>query len=190
MKAQTDVNIGDRTGIKAAAGGEPDCRGYFQRYAGDLMSFAAGMLGNRADAEDACQETFLRIFRSWAGFDPAGDFKGLAFTVCYRYCLDMIRKRRRFAGFVGRASALAGAGRSAADSAHERLLASEALAALKPSERACLLLWARDGYTSRETAGILGCSPATVRVRLFQARKKIKARLEKHNERKTAVPYL
>ncbi|MDI6849394.1 MAG: sigma factor-like helix-turn-helix DNA-binding protein [Candidatus Saccharicenans sp.] len=55
---------------------------------------------------------------------------------------------------------------------------------MRLNERTCLFLWAREGYSSEEIAGIIGCSPGTVRVHLFQARKKLKRLMEGGNEKR------
>ncbi|MBC7364615.1 MAG: helix-turn-helix transcriptional regulator [Candidatus Aminicenantes bacterium] len=55
---------------------------------------------------------------------------------------------------------------------------------LSARERACLVLWANEGFTAREIAGVLGLSPGTVRVHLFQARRKLKKLMERGNEKK------
>src|SRR5262249_19330183 len=38
-----------------------------------ILSLAWRMLGNREDARDAAQETFLRVYKSFGRFDPAQD---------------------------------------------------------------------------------------------------------------------
>jgi RNA polymerase sigma-70 factor (ECF subfamily) len=50
---------------------------------------------------------------------------------------------------------------------------------LSPNQRAALILRFYAGYTTREIAGILGSSPATVRVHLSQGRRRLRRVLEK-----------
>jgi DNA-directed RNA polymerase specialized sigma24 family protein len=59
-----------------------------------------------------------------------------------------------------------------------RNLPFKLLEVLKAKERTALCLWANEGYTAREIGKVLCCSASTARVHLFQARKKIKKRLE------------
>jgi RNA polymerase sigma-70 factor (ECF subfamily) len=156
-----------------------------ERYGGDLMSFALSLLKSRPDAEDACQEMAVQMLKHWDGLDQAKNLKSWAFTILYRKCLDQLKKRRRFLNFFNRVAEVnSSREEDRSDSLVQDILPETILNRLKPKEKACLLLWAREGYNSEEIAGILGCAPGTVRVHLFQARKKIKKLMEKRNERK------
>jgi RNA polymerase sigma-70 factor, ECF subfamily len=63
----------------------------FEGHRARLRGLAFRMLGSQADAEDAVQETWLRLSRSEAG-DP-GNLGGWLTTVAARICLDMLRAR-------------------------------------------------------------------------------------------------
>lgn len=58
----------------------------------------------------------------------------------------------------------------------------EALAQLSPRQRACVILRYHAGYSGVEIGRILGLSPATVRVHLLQARRRLRALLEVSDE--------
>jgi RNA polymerase sigma-70 factor (ECF subfamily) len=58
----------------------------------------------------------------------------------------------------------------------------EALAKLSPRQRACVVLRHHAGYSGVEIGGILGLSPATVRVHLLQARRRLSVLLEVSDE--------
>ncbi len=149
------------------------------------MSFALSLTGNRAEAEDACQDMILQMLRHLDRFDENSDLKCWAFTILYRKCLDQLRKRRRFLNFFRSASEVRQSG--VEDSPVNRLeeaISENFLSRLSATERTCLFLWAREGYSSEEIAGILGCSPGTVRVHLFQARRKLKEMLGRGNEKR------
>jgi len=57
-----------------------------------LRAVAFRMLGNSAEAEDAVQETWLRLAR--ADMSAVGNLGGWLTTVVARVCLDMLRSRR------------------------------------------------------------------------------------------------
>ncbi|MBM3284836.1 MAG: RNA polymerase sigma factor [Candidatus Aminicenantes bacterium] len=156
-------------------------RAIVETYKAPAMAVAMNILGNREDAEDACQEAFLQAFRSLGRFDRERNFKNWFLTILYRRCLDQARKKKRFRHFFARFGKETSSAASPADSPNrpERLLSRNRLCALSPKERAAVTLWANDGYTAEEISGILGCRPSTARVYLFNARKKIKALLEK-----------
>ena len=144
------------------------------------MATAVNILGNRQDAEDVWQETFLQVFRNIERYDPSRSFKTWLLAITYRRAVDMIRKKRRFKSFASRAvfeqaPALSGGNPHPAD---PEPLPSALLGKLTHKERTALCLWANEGYTARDISGVLECSASTARVYLFNARRKIKALLE------------
>jgi RNA polymerase sigma-70 factor (ECF subfamily) len=144
-----------------------------------VLSVALNVLGNRQDAEDVSQETFLQAFRRLDRYDRERSFKTWLLTIAYRRSLDMLRKRRRFSQFAARArfepAAFERQDPGAGDFAP---LPSRVLEVLSPRERTALVLWANEGYAAKDIAEILDCSASTARVYLFNARRKIKALLE------------
>ncbi len=156
-----------------------------EAYKGPLTALAVNVLGNRQDAEDVCQETFIQAYRNLGRFDRSLSLKTWLFTILFRRCLDLLKKRRRFRAFFARAAAAEarGAGRSEQLNPPARPeISREWLIGLSPKERSALVLWANEGLNSAEIAGILGCSASTARVYLFNGRKKIKVLLEKGYE--------
>jgi len=161
-------------------GDREDFKMIVEMYKAQAMAVAMNILGNREDAEDACQEAFVQAFRSLDRFDRQKSLKNWLLTILYRRCLDQARKRKRFwrffAGFKKEAPSYSPATNSPFCGEVQSL---NILDCLSPKERAAVTLWANDGYTTEEISGILGCRPSTARVYLFNARKKIKATLEK-----------
>lgn len=93
----------------------------------------------------------------------------------------MLRKKRRFSEFSARAKfepTVMGRGGDPRPADPEPL-PSALLKGLSPKERTALCLWANEGYTAGDIAGVLTCSASTARVYLFNARRKIKTLLEK-----------
>lgn len=158
-------------------------RNIVDRYRGKTMAMAMNILGNREDAEDACQEAFIQVYHNLDKFDFQKNFGNWLYSILYKRCLDLIRKRRRFYRFFNKKK------REFLDSMDNKnlkpdnkpLLSGDLLQMLNPKERIALCLWANEGYTSEEVASVLKCSSSTARVHLFKARKKTKALLEKEN---------
>ncbi|MEU1055739.1 sigma-70 family RNA polymerase sigma factor [Streptomyces sp. NPDC005876] len=65
--------------------------GRFEEHRGHLRAVAYRMLGSLAEAEDAVQETWLRLDR--AGADGVDNLGGWLTTVTGRICLDLLRSR-------------------------------------------------------------------------------------------------
>jgi RNA polymerase sigma factor (sigma-70 family) len=59
-----------------------------------VYRLAFRLSGNRADAEDLTQETFVRVFRSLSDFTP-GTFEGWLHRITTNLFLDMVRRRAR-----------------------------------------------------------------------------------------------
>lgn len=156
-------------------------RAMLESYGTLVLSVALNVVGNRQDAEDVCQETFLQVFRRLDRYDRARSFKTWLLTIAYRRSLDMLRKKRRFADFSARARfepSVIGRGGDPGPGGPEPL-PSALLGTLSPKERTALTLWANEGYAAKDIAEVLACSDSTARVYLFNARRKIKSLLEK-----------
>lgn len=151
-----------------------------ERFSAPAMALAMNMLGNRDDAEDACQELFVQVYRKLGSYDPNRSFKNWVYTILYRRCLDQLKKRRRSMELVRKMSreAVPAAAPNPGPYDQTGRLPSRLLEGLKAKERTALCLWANDGYSAPEIAEVLNCSASTARVHLFQARKKIKKLLE------------
>jgi RNA polymerase sigma-70 factor (ECF subfamily) len=52
------------------------------------------MLGERTEAEDAAQETFLRAYMNLQRYDPARSFKTWLLSIASNHCIDRLRRRR------------------------------------------------------------------------------------------------
>jgi RNA polymerase sigma-70 factor (ECF subfamily) len=174
--------MGDNELVAACLQGQgEEFRKIVDSYKGPVMALAMNILGNRQDAEDSCQETFIQVYRNLGRFDPQKSFRNWIFTILYRRCLDQLKKKRRFQSAFNRAKheAPRGTPPETAGAGRRQLLAKELLVRLSPKERVVLTLWANEGFTAAEISGVLCCSPSTARVYLFNARKKIKTLLEK-----------
>jgi RNA polymerase sigma-70 factor (ECF subfamily) len=132
--------------------------------------------GNRADAEDLTQETFVRVFRSLADYTP-GTFEGWMHRITTNLFLDMVRRRQRI-----RFDALSddAADRLPADRLGEPEQAfsqnnldpeiEQALAALPPDFRAAVVLCDLEGLSYEEIAATLDVKVGTVRSRIHRGR--------------------
>jgi RNA polymerase sigma-70 factor (ECF subfamily) len=174
----------EREAIAAClAGGGEEFRTIVEGYKSQVMAMAMNVLGNRQDAEDVCQETFVQVYRHLSRYDQARSFRNWVFTILYRRCLDILKRQRRFRVAFRRISHDPGFGTSASfeDPIGRRDLARLVQTRLKTKERAALALWANEGLSSAEIAEVIGCAPSTARVYLFNARRKIKSLMEKND---------
>jgi len=169
--------------LNCLQGSEEGYKEIVGRYRAQLMAMALNILGNREDAEDALQETFLRALRNLERFDLRRSFKNWLYTILYRCCLDQLKKMKRLHRLFQRMKNEhpGSFSRDSFPALEKQSFSQSILKHLKPKERAVLCLWANEGFSSSEMSRLLGCSPSTARVYLFNARKKIKAMLEREN---------
>ncbi len=146
-------------------------------YAGTLYRVAYSVLRNAADAEDAVQETYLRVLRHRDGLAEIREPRVWLVRIVWNVVLD--RKRRAktrpetddiadLARLLP-ASGLSAEERVASAQHHEHVL--RAVGQLPEKEQRVLILSAFEELSSVEIAQILGTTESTIRSRLFRARK-------------------
>jgi RNA polymerase sigma-70 factor, ECF subfamily len=141
-----------------------------------LMSIAYRMLGSRADAEDAVQETFLRY---QAGDEELESPKAYLTTIVTRICIDHLRSARvQRESYVGQwlpePVATTGTDIGMAESLTMAFLVL--LENLSPVERAAFLLHDVFDYDYAEIAQMTGKTEANCRQMVHRAKERIKAR--------------
>jgi RNA polymerase sigma factor (sigma-70 family) len=142
----------------------------FAKHRPRLLAVAHRMLGSRAEAEDAVQETWLRLSRSSpAQIDNLG---GWLTTVVARICLNMLRSRRHEPFDVELISP--------DDPEQEAVLADEigvamlvVLEALTPAERLAFVLHDMFAVPFEDIAGIVGRTPTATRQLASRARRRV-----------------
>jgi RNA polymerase sigma-70 factor, ECF subfamily len=142
----------------------------------------AGYLLSRTDAESAGEAMAKVLEVAWRRLDdvPSEPLPWLL-GVARRVLADEWRTQGRQQALIARLADSEAArqrspgsgGETDADTAIERLVAIDALAALSETDREALLLVAWDGLTTRQAATVLRCSRGTFAVRLFRARSRL-----------------
>lgn len=160
-----------------------------------VMAMTWRMLGNEADARDASQEVFLRLYKYLRRFKQDQDFFAWLYQITVNVCRDKARERQhhsdRFTSLNARGAEAAFAVPIEQENAEEaimhtqqRELIARAMATLPHKERASLVLRDIEGLSTDEVARILKSSPTTVRSQISSARKKIKIYCEQYLRRK------
>ena len=150
-----------------------------------VMQMTWRMLGNEADARDAAQEVFLRVYKYLGRFKQDQPFFAWVYQITLNVCRDIAKKRRQYdTQFIS----LENGGHEAAlvvcdDRAdaeqtlirvQERELIMRAIATLPERERAAILLRDLDGFSTDEVAHIMKSTDTTVRSQISSARQKIR----------------
>jgi RNA polymerase sigma-70 factor (ECF subfamily) len=149
-----------------------------------LYGCAIQMLGDRGEAEDAVQETFLRAYRAIDRFDGRAELSTWLYRICINVSLNTIRRRRRVDAAdvsdprVPEPSADPTQGQTdPRGSAQTRQLyqrLAQALDQLSPSLRSTVILVLIDGVPQKEAAETLGCSEGTIAWRVHEARRRLR----------------
>jgi RNA polymerase sigma factor (sigma-70 family) len=137
------------------------------------------VLGNRHDAEDAFQATFLVLIRRAAAVVPRGLVGNWLYGVAYRTALEakgMRARRKAKEGQVTPPRDTANVLDEAAQRERLQLLDQE-LSRLPERYRVPIVLCDLEGKTHREAARLLGCPEPTLSTRLLRARKLLARRL-------------
>ncbi|MBT8401614.1 MAG: sigma-70 family RNA polymerase sigma factor, partial [Rhodothermia bacterium] len=169
--------ISDDQLVERARDGDADAfRKLVERYEGQVAATVIGMVGYGQDAEDVGQEVFIRFFRSLDRFRGDAALGTYLTRIAINQSLKMIRKRKsrlnRFAGSVddleSRLEPVGDLSAEVEESERQRLVHA-ALGRLKADHRAVVVLRMLQGYSTNETAELLGVPAGTVMSRLSRA---------------------
>lgn len=152
------------------------------------------MLGNEADARDATQEVFLRVYKYLGRFKQDQPFFAWVYRITLNVCRDMSKKRRQYSSHftsieTADFEAVLEVPDQQADAERtlireqERELIMRAIAILPEKERAAILLRDLEGLRTDEVARIMRSSSTTVRSQISSARQKIKLYCERYLKR-------
>ena len=153
----------------------------FEEHRARLRAVAYRILGSLSDADDAVQETWLRLSR--AGADEVGNLGGWLTTVVARVCLNMLRSRgrRREQSLGLRLPDPVVSPEGALQPDEEALLAEGVglallvvLDTLSPAERIAFVLHDLFDLPFEEIAPLLGRSEAAARQLASRARRRVR----------------
>ena len=149
-----------------------------------LHAFVWRMVRNHHDAEELCQDTFLKAFAALDSFNKRYRFSTWLFTIGYRLCLNRLRRKRSLTGEMDfslvatdEADVSAQVAQSEAAARLKRLI-WEAVDQLSAPQRASVVLFYRQEQGCAEIAQILQLPVSTVKSHLHRARARLKDILE------------
>jgi RNA polymerase sigma-70 factor (ECF subfamily) len=79
---------------KARRGDQEAFSHLVEAYQGPVYNLAYRMLGNAVEAEDAAQETFVRMYTKLHTYQPDRKLSSWVFSIASHYCIDRLRRRR------------------------------------------------------------------------------------------------
>lgn len=160
--------------------------------AAGMFRIALGVLRNRADAEDAVQEAFLRAWRGRAGFRGDGRPAAWLRRVVHNVAVERARRVAREVPVaevddLWRDDAYTVDAERVAERAATRRDLEDALVGVPAVHRAVLLLHDVEGLTVPEIARLQGTPVETTKARLRRGRMSLVTQLARADERRGAV---
>lgn len=186
------------TELQAGVDREENFQKIFQRYFSVIVRFFMKRGFSREECQDLAQDVFLRVFRSIDSYRSDGPFEGWLFQVAANVYRNRLRDQQAvkrqapedsLESFSEEVSKIADqdhvlgvAGPAGPDQAYlekERVeIFDQALAELPEQMRRCLMLRIHRELKYREIATIMQISIETVKAHLYQARNRLKSKLD------------
>ncbi|GAB4125668.1 MAG: RNA polymerase sigma factor [Rhodothalassiaceae bacterium] len=150
------------------------------RHGNRSLAIAEHLLGDRAEAEDVVQESFVKLWTDASRFDPArARFATWFYRVLSNAALDRLRRRRRLVALPDGYDGVDGE-----DDAEETMLRDQrvcrvraAIDALPERQRLALVLCHFEGISNREAGEIMKLGVKGVESLLVRARRQLRASL-------------
>ena len=174
---------------RARAGDRSALRELVDLHKDRLFAFIWRMVRHHHDAEEICQEAFLKAFASLDSFSCQYRFSTWLFTIGYRVCLNELRRKRAVTGELDFASLphsnveVPATSLESEEAGRLKQLIWSAVERLSAPQRASLLLFYRHEFSCQEIARVLQLPVATVKSHLHRARNRLRELLERMTER-------
>jgi RNA polymerase sigma-70 factor (ECF subfamily) len=180
----------DRLLVEQARAGDQQAFGELvQMHQHAVYNLAYRMLGERGEAEDAAQETFLRAYSHLDRYDAERPFRTWLLSIASNHCIDRLRKRRLVWLSIEEPLPPHPALSSDEIEPEDAVISNERgaaiqrmLAELSPEYRAAVVLryWYDLSYT--EIAEMLNTTESAVKSRLFRARQALAEKMSATQE--------
>ncbi len=165
----------------------------FEQYYKRVYYVAYYVIKDQDLAEDIVQETFMKAFKNLHTVHDVEKLGAWLSTIATRTAIDHLRRLKRWKDFTtsdaymdtepdstqpDRISTV----ETCLEEAHLKELLLEEIDKLKPNHKEVLILYYHHDLTYEEIAKQLNLKIATVKTRMFRAKKKLKESIEKHPE--------
>ncbi len=148
---------------RIAAGDEGAYRGLIDQHLDGVHAFVHRMLGSRAEAEEVCQETFLRVWRQADRYVSRAKLSTWIYRIAHNLAIDRLRRRRGPVAAI-EVDELPASERSDLGQRELRVQVEAALSELPERQRTALTLVHYQGMSNAEAAEVLGLGLRGARV--------------------------
>lgn len=171
------VYIDERLFGRIGSGDQAAFQELYERASGPVFSYALSLLRSPFDAEDAAQDTFLKIRSAAHLYQPQGKPLAWIFTITRNLCLMKFRQQAHISP-TPLENLPEAADLSQIQDREDRMVLEAAFAVLTQEERQIVILHAVSGLKHREISQALGCPLSTVLSKYHRGLKKLRCRLE------------
>lgn len=144
-----------------------------------VYNLILGMVGNKEDAADLTQETFIKAFRSLHRFNPDYPFRSWVVRIASNCCMDFFRQKKYETVSIEDieiAEPVAGPDKKF-ETKRATIRLEEAIQTLPENLRAAILLRCKEGLSYQEISEVLDVPMGTVKTWIRRAREILKSTL-------------
>ena len=182
MISQIDLNLIQ----KAQRGDQQAFRQMVMHYQAFLYAVAFRYLGNAADAEDAVQEVFIKLWKNLGAYRPEVKMSTWLYRILVNHCLD-VRKKTSYQNERNQQSVEAISNHPDSSSPHHELAQTElthlyqrAINQLSGMQKMIYVLRDVEDLPSGEVCQLVNINEDQVKSNLYHARKKVQAYIKEH----------
>jgi RNA polymerase sigma factor (sigma-70 family) len=148
----------------------------YQRHVKDVYRYTYAVLGERADAEDVTQTTFMNAYRAFKNGERPEKPQNWLITIAHNVCRQRFRQQQRRPDEVEFMEEISPAPAESDGPSAEDL--RRAFSQLPPNQRAALVMRELEGRSYAEIAEVIGISVSALETLLFRARRALREQLE------------
>jgi RNA polymerase sigma factor (sigma-70 family) len=172
-------NKDDNYYIEKVINGQTNYFSYIvEKYQDIVFSIAVKLLGNREEAEEMAQESFVKVFKSLHTFKGTAKFSTWMYRITYNTCISEMRKKKmRFISTndVQISEEAEEMNLDGLPAENREIFVKAALEKLPEDEYTLVLLYYFDEQSIEEISKITGLTESNAKVKLHRARKKLYA---------------
>ncbi|MEO8712305.1 MAG: RNA polymerase sigma factor [Parafilimonas sp.] len=159
-----------------------------EKYKDIVFTLALKMIKSREEAEEVCQDAFIKVYKSLGRFKGESKFSTWLYKVAYNTCLDYMKKNNKDQHVVAiddytddQVASLNNTLDSLEEKERKQMI-QDCLLSLPGEDSFLLTLYYFEEQSVKEISKIIGITANHVKIKLYRSRKKLTAILREHLE--------
>lgn len=145
-------------------------RELYNRYSPKMLSVCYRFAASREDAEDMLQEAFIKVFGQIQTFQNKGAFEGWVRRIVVHTCINVLKRNKKFNESLDLEHAVHASTKDSIPSILQAKQVVECIRLLPVGYRTVLNLYAIEGFSHREIAGMMDIEESTSRSQYTRAK--------------------